>query len=411
MTKRIIIAAITVLILGYLVYLGTRPGKPKRIFYDKISYKTSTFKPYDIKYFYETLSKYSKEGFEINDIKPDYINKKFEQKNQFLVIASPHFLPTQEETNKLLEFVAIGNNLYLSAFSIEPAFLDTLLNLEESAVFYNQWPPIIDEKDSISIVWKGADSLNKTFSYPGHAVSFYNEGYISKADTINILSNDKSGGMGLVDLPLGDGHFFIQMRPMTMTNYFLLHKNNFEYLNLILEHTGAKNKNIIWDNFYRNHPTQRPESDPSTPRESFFWDLIMRNPPLAWAVFTFILGIGLFILVNMRRVQKPIPVLPEIKNTSYEFTKALAGLYWLKKDHNKIAEKLVLQLHDFLHSKYRIFPKDFTEDNIEKIAQKTNKKPEDVLELVQQCNLINSEEIFSKKDLIKFYRDVYKFTK
>ena len=408
MVKRIGVGLIAVAILGYFMFLGTKKEEPKKVFNKNISYKVYTYKPYDIKYAFDRFNKSSKKGFEINNEKADYINKKLYAQNKLLVVCSPYFLPNKDESEVLLNFVDRGNNLFISSFNISPAFLDTLLLLEEKSAFYQQWPPVPYVEDSITINWFEADSTLK-FTYPGYAVTNYSDIYFNQYDSLKILARDQDTTNAFIDIPVGSGHFYILLRPMTMTNYFLLHKQNYQFLNLILNKIDAKNKTVIWDDFYRNHPHMRPDGEPDKPGDSYFWDLIMKSPPLKWAVFTFIFGLILFILIYSRRVQRASVVLPEIKNTSYEFTKALAGLYWLNQDHKKIAEKIISQFHDYLHSKFRIFPKDLTMENVQKIAQKTGKHEEDLRNILVQIEEINEQEKITNKTLITFYTDVFKY--
>jgi hypothetical protein len=412
MIKRVIIGLAIILILGFLVFQGMGNPEPRKKVFDRsIRYKTNSYKPYDIKFAFDEFSKISKKGFVINDEKPDYVNKLFQSENSVFVVCSPYFLPNNQETAELLDFVNRGNNIYLSAFTLAPVFLDTLLNLKEKAVFYNQWPPVPNAEDSTAIVWNGVDSIPKTFSYPGFGVSFYNEGYLEESDTLEVLSYDQKGGYGLVSIPFGKGRVFIQTRPLTMTNYFLMHKSNNEYLGLILDNIGAKNRKIIWDEFYRRHPLSRPDYDVSKPGDSYFMELVNQNPPLQWAVYTFLFGLGLFVLIHSRRIQRPIPVITDVKNTSYDFTKALAGLYWLKQDNKNISEKIASQFFDHLQTKYRIYPKDFDLNNAAKIARKTGKNESEVQEIIGQLAFLEQNETIDKKWLIKFYKDIHKFSK
>jgi hypothetical protein len=412
MIKRVIIGLAIILVLGYLVFEGTHKSTPeKKVFDRSIRYKTNSYKPYDIKFVFDEFSKISKKGFVINDEKPDYVNKLFKSENNVFVVCGPYFLPNNQETTKLLDFVNRGNDMYLSAFTLAPVFLDTLLNLKEKAVFYNQWPPIPNAVDSTTIVWKGADSMLKSFSYPGLGVSFYNEGYLEESDNVEVLSYDPKGGYGLVSIPFGKGRVFIQTRPITMTNYFLMHKHNNEYLGLILDNIGAKNKRIIWDEFYRRHPLSRHDHDVSKPGDSYFMELVNQNPPLQWAVYTFLFGLGLFVLIYSRRIQRPVPVITEVKNTSYDFTKALAGLYWLKQDNKNVSEKIAYHFFDYLQNKYRINPKDFDLKSAPKIAGKTGKNESEVQEIIRQLEFLKQNERIDKKWLIKFYKDIHKFSK
>jgi hypothetical protein len=188
----------------------------------------------------------------------------------------------------------------------------------------------------------------------------------------------------------------------------LLHKQNYKYLNRIIELTEANKRVVVWDNFYQKYAEQRPEPS-NEPGESYLWKVINEHPPLLWAIISFFLAIGLFILINSRRLQKPIPVIPEIQNHSIDFVKAVSGLYWVQQDHKNIAEKIKMQFYDFMTTNYKIPHKDIVLENVEKIAQKTNKKQKDIENIIDQITDIEASEQITKQNLMEFYTRVHKF--
>jgi hypothetical protein len=426
MKSRILIATIVVAAMGFLayqLYFGVQNTRlVKKVFDDRITYSDRTYRPYDTRYALESFKNYAINGYEINLERPDESNEVLGEynydSNTVMAIISPYFLPTINETVILQNYVNRGNNLYISALNISPAFMDSLLYPQEATVFYNNYPPIPYEKDSLTITWPKFDEdynfiSEKKYEYPGVKIPNYNEKYFTDFEGNIELAYDADTSSSLVDIPYGAGHFYIQLRPISMTNYFLLHKKNYQYLNDIFEELGMGNRKVIWDSYYKSRRNIRDNDTTirEEPQESYFLDLIMSNKPLLWSVLTFFLGIGLFILLHSRRMQAPINILPDVVNNSVEFSQAISGLYWINQDHKKIAEKLVLQLYDYLSVNFKIFPRDFTQTNLKKLSQKTNKKEEDISQIIQYIEQINKSNQITKIVLMDFYKKAFAFMK
>lgn len=315
------------------------------------------------------------------------------------MVCSPYFLPDETEEKEILGFVAGGNRLLLSSFEIAPHFLKTLDIAGRSFK-----KPVQATDDSLKIVWK----KGKTWIYPGSAAA---PGLIPSIPHSQILAFDGRGFPSLIRIPYGEGGIWIQLQPMAFSNYFLLHKNNSGYLETVLEELDIAGAPVIWDDYYskiRNAADRQALSKPPRPEgKSFFMDMVRKHPPLQWAVFTFLAGALLFILNYSRRLRQPVDRLPDVKNNSMEFTRAIADLYRHRKDNIAIARKIRLQLQDHLYNAYRIPARDLTPENADSISRKTGKPLPEVIGLIE--TLSRPQEKVSDKTLTEFYRLVYKF--
>jgi hypothetical protein len=413
MTKKLLLAILAIVIIGTLIYFAIPLfSKFQKIFYPNFTYTTKTYRPYDIKYAAEQFKKKSTKGFVINDEALDEENKNLKGGKKLLVIVSPYFMPNEEEMAYLNDFVSEGNNVFLSAFTISPNFYRNILqdtNRTFSAITY--FPPVY-QHDSLSLKWYDTETGNsETFSYPGKRTTLYIDSTLNDFHSSEMLLLNKDSTNRLLDFNLGKGHIYLLQSPEAMTNYFLLHKNNYRFLNIIFEQTDMNNRKVIWDDFFRKYDYQRNEpNENNEPGESYFWKVIGDHPTLAWAVFTFFLCIGLFILINSRRIQEPITVIPEVKNHSIDFVKAVSGLYWNKQDHKKIAEKLVSQFQDYMATNYKLTPREISFEKVDKIAQKTNKSTQEIEEVIRWITFVETTGVVSKQNLIDFYSIIYKFT-
>lgn len=418
MRARIIIAIfVGALIAGLVWYQEKNSVKKEKVFDDKINYSTKTNKPYDTKFAFESFKKYAKKSFVENSksIK-DTLNPNFKGKGKLMVVISPYFLPTQSEVDSLLNFVEKGNDLYISAFTISSFFMNSTFTFDSTDAnfeFENNFPPqILKGQQQIEIAKKDSlsESLKPFYTYPGvrpkNTYGFFKKELYGKENLI-LQTN---GDVALTRTPYGFGYVYINFCPITMTNYFMLHGQNYTFFNEMYSLLGAAEKPIIWDRFYEKHKIQRPDPEyDKQPGDSYFWKVVEDHPTLGWAIFAFFLAIILFILVHSRRLQKPVAVLPEPENNSLIFVKAVAGLYWLKQDHKKIADKIIHQFYDYISVNYRLSQKEINLENAEKIAEKSGKNLTDISSILQTIDHVKNSEKIEKKTLIQLYTKVYSF--
>lgn len=392
------VAGSLLVLLALGIYFTPKILKQKR-FNRFVTYSTKNYNPYNTKFFYETLKKYGLD-FSKNFAAPN--TQTLVGEDKVYVICTPEFHPNNDEKTEILKFASYGNHVFLSSFKVDETFVKALLpNL---FIDSEENKPFLAKNDSLEITWQ---KTGKSWSYPGSAAhSQINFAYDS-TEASHILTTNIYEYPSLIGIPYGRGKVYIELHPMTLTNYFLLHKNNYAYLETLLEELDITNREVIWDEYYKTiKPGSNRKSNDRPPKgESFFLQMLKNHPSLQWAVFTFIAGAILFLLNASRRLRRPIGKLPDNQNASLGFTQAIAELYWQRQDHSIIAHKIQLQLQDYLYANYKIHPKDLNNENAEQISIKTGRSIEQVSELLQA---IKKPDI-SDQSLLIFYRVVYKF--
>ncbi len=381
------------LVLVSVILLNTRLSRERK-FDRTVSYSPQTFRPYDTRFFFLTLKKHRK--LERTARAPG--GTTFSGTGKTYVVCSPYFLPDRRERAAILRFVAQGNTLLLSSFEIEPRFLRTLTL--SSRAFTK---PREATDDSLQITWKNG----KTWTYPGSAAA--PRLLLSSSHPAEITASDGHGFPALIKMKYGEGTVLIQVQPMALSNYFLLHKNNATYLDHLLEE--MEGTGVIWDDYYTTLGQSSDRSarrDPPPPQgKTFFSDLVKKHPPLQWAVFTALAGTLLFVINYARRMRQPVEQLPKTRNDSMAFSAAIADLHRRRKDNTAIARKIRLHLLDHLYHTYRIQARELIPENVSAISQKTGKSPDEVLRLTETLPLLR--EKVSDRTLTEFYRLVYTF--
>ena len=375
----------------------------------------TSYKPYDNKFFYDELKKANK-SFTENEISlhaygSNLNNEKETDSNLVFIFMLPRFRPDEEEVKALKEFVARGNTALILSYSINKTLRDSLFyQVDESNGFLNSFPPRL-ERANYKIRWNNAidSTLNKTnYSYPGHTP------ITAPLDSVYTLGNNavteiepllmRSGEMPqMLRMSCGKGIIYYCNSPIMFSNYFLLHKNNYRFLNEFIKEVGLDTRYIIWDKYYRN---KKNETESTT--LSRVLGIIHQYPPLKWAFYTFLSGVLLFALIYFRRTLRQVAIIPPKKNSALGFTNVLSNLYWNRQDHAAIATKIVQHLHEYLYTKFQIYNKDFTIENVDVLAQKINVDELLIKDIIRQFEQLNNGIEVDKDFLNGLYTNTQK---
>lgn len=367
---------VAILVFVLALILIADKGKPKPIdwrptfsVHDKIPYGLFVFDK-EIK----TLFKGSKIE-KISTVTPyEYLDSKFDDdtlvanytiKGTFLTIAERNEIDEQSIT-ELFYFVSHGNNAFLSMRSFPEALLDSL-NLEVQS---NMKYP------SNTSTWMA----NKKVSTKKYAFKQSIEDYFSKIDTSNTTvlgyqasAKDKKQ-INFIKVPYKGGYFYLHTQPAAFTNYHLLKGNDYQYAENVLSYLPKGN--VFW---YTKG--QNGESISGSPLRYIF-----SQPALKWAYYFSIIGILVFILFNIKRKQRIVPIIKPLNNLTVDFTKTIGNLYYQEGDHTNIIDKKIIYFLEKIRNEYLIDTSKLDEDFIKKLNHKTGKNIEDVRELVRLIN-------------------------
>ncbi len=243
------------------------------------------------------------------------------------------------------------------------------------------------------------------YSYPGHtpitapidSVYALTNNTVSKIETLI----ETNGGMPkMLKMSCGKGKIYYSNSPIMFSNYFLLHKKNYQFLNEFIKETELDSRHIIWDEYYRKLKSNEEKSTLSR-----VLGIIHQYPPLTWAFYTLMVGLALFALIYYRRISRQIPVISPLKNSAIGFTTVLSNLYWNRQDHGAIAHKIVQHLYEYLYTKFKIAHKDFTLENLDIITQKTGVDASIIKDILRQIEQLNNGIEVNKAFLIDLWKN------
>ena len=186
--------------------------------------------------------------------------------------------------------------------------------------------------DVLSVSLTKPPFQNQSYTYPGKRYDFY----FYKLDTAvaTVLGYDKNKKPNFIHLKTGEGNLYVHLAPMTFTNYFLLHKDNIAYYENAISVISPNTTRVVWDEYY-SIKRQRQQQ----PRSNWF-NAFLKHPALKWALLTALLTLLVYVLLEMRRKQRFIPVIKKPANDSLEFVKTIGRLYHDKGDHKNLCKKI-----------------------------------------------------------------------
>ena len=307
--------------------------------------------------------------------------------NTNYIFINSYFSPDVLDTEYLLNFVAEGNQVFISAFAIYGSLTDSL-RVDSYRTFFNE--------DSVNINF----SLPELISEKGFLFEKGNfENYFSEYDTslVQVLGTNDDGKTNFIRIKYGNGNFFLNSVPLAFTNYHLLYSGNEEYVSRALSHLPLQN--TLWDEYYKAGNKYTASA----------LQYILSQESLKWAYYLLLGSVVLFIFFYGRRRQRIIPLIEPLKNTSVEFVQTVGNLYYQQKDYKNIAEKKISFFLDYIGNKYFIKTGSFGVDTQQKISEKSSYTIEKINSIFREIEKIKRSDKISEADLININYQIEKF--
>lgn len=310
----------------------------------------------------------------------DQVNNSEEQNTAYLLLDRA-VNTSKEDVNELLKYVENGNYLFTSAQNFG-SLLDSLSVSDTTEYFFRFSDTTVDlsqEKDTTALVNFFNPRLHTATGY--HVRKNFSNHFFTRIDTARhiVLGNKDKHYTNFIKIPRGDGAIFLHSDPVCFTNYFLLNKRNYEYTSKALSYIPGEVEVIYWDEFYKLGP------EGSDNQLSF----LLKNEFLRWAVRIAVLAGLFYVLFEIKRRQRIIPLIQPLRNSTLDFVQTVGGLYFNKRDNKNIAIKKVNHFLEFLRSKFFLQTNHLNEEFIQALKKKTGATEHEVMELVNLIRSVN----------------------
>jgi uncharacterized integral membrane protein len=396
---------IGVVVLAILVLLFTSENKTNRQFDNRMTFRAKDKIPYGTYIAFESLDKLFPEATIVaSKQEPGYWDSISNyDAGQALIIISPIFSPDEYEMKKLLHFMEEGNDVFVSAMNISYEVTQMMkcdINAVEGLMYYFEQS---EGSDLLSVSLAKPPFGKKTsFTYPGKRYDFYF--YKLDTATTTVLGYDKSNNPNFVHLKAGKGNLYVHLAPMTFSNYFLLHRNNIAYYENVLSVISPNTSKVVWDEYFISKRQ-------SETKQTSWLSVFLKHKELRWALLIALLALLLYVLSEMRRKQRIIPVITKPKNDSLEFVKTIGRLYHDKGDHKNLCRKMSAYFLEHVRSRYKLSTSDLNEEFIKNLHGKTGIAEGEIKEIVSFIGNMDDLPDVSDKQLTSFHKQLESFYK
>jgi hypothetical protein len=178
----------------------------------------------------------------------------------------------------------------------------------------------------------------------------------------------------IVRYSIGTGHITLHAAPLVMSNYFLLQEKNLEYLQGFWNTFPDDITHVYWNSFYRHHA------------EHSDLGILWKHPATRWALTLAIIVLLLYVLLEMKRRQHVMAIMKPLENTSVTFVETVGRLYYNKGNHNNLAEKMVQHFLEWVRSYYYLNTNQLDEDFTRSLAAKSGLPVEVTNNLVEMIH-------------------------
>ena len=226
--------------------------------------------------------------------------------------------------------------------------------------------------------------------------------YFSKFDTSKaiVLGMNDKGNSTFLKYRYGKGALYLMPSPQFFTNYNLINPEGADYAAKSLSYLSPGG-NLIWDEF----PSQGPQQEISKLR------VLFKYPELQWAYYIGLFSLVTFILFEMKRRQRIIPVLDRLQNTTVEFVNVVGQVYYERKDHKNLADKKIAYVLEHIRSVYRLNTNLIDDEFIEALSNKTEIRISAIRSLMLLLQRYSEATKITDQQLIELNNNIENFYK
>jgi hypothetical protein len=226
--------------------------------------------------------------------------------------------------------------------------------------------------------------------------------YFSSFDTAHaiVLAKNENGHATVLSYKYGKGNLYLCANPLIFTNYALLSDRGDDYAAKVLSYL-PKSQAIYWDE-YQNGDIPEDQS----PMRVFF-----NHPALSWAYYISLFGMVVFILYEMKRRQRIIPIIEPVKNSTVEFANVVGQVYYEQRNNMNIAQKMIIFFYEHLRTKYYLKTNPLDNEFIERLSQKTGIEPSFAQELIGHIKYVLVQHQVGDHELIRLNQLIEQFYK
>ncbi len=267
--------------------------------------------------------------------------------------------------NRALIAAESGNELLLKMLGVEYEYLD-LDSATDTEAGKRYTIQLFDREP---VAFRRYDSFSRITAYP---------------DSARVIARNGYGDVVGLTIPLGKGSITLFTLPVLFTNYYLL-KEDFSVVEGLV--TSLPLTTTYWASEIYNYEKEYDDK-PS------IMAYIHSEKALSWAFYTLIFGVLLFLALQLRRQERPVPVISRPENISLSFIESVSALFMLHRDNKELVRKKMNFFLDYVRNQHHMDTAVIDARFINLLAKKLIIKPTLISHIFNLYNeLINKPEV------------------
>lgn len=300
------------------------------------------------------------------------------------LIISPKTDVDEYDYAQLVDYMKDGNAVFIASFYLNRFLRDTLkLKINSEPNF------LIDKKARIRFV-NPALNPKKTYVFDRQI----GNQYFSKLDTSRavVLGRNQLDHANFVRYAFGKGFLYLMPTPDYFINYNLLQPAGNEYAANALSYLNPKGE-IIWDEYAISGAA---ETDNSPMR------VFLSHAELRWAYYIALFSLLFFVLYEMKRRQRIIPIADPLRNTTVEFVQVVGQVYYQQHNNLNIASKKITFLLEYIRSRYQLKTNQLDQEFVQNLIQKSGANENVIRNVLKYIDFVQTGKQLSNKELLQF---------
>lgn len=389
----IIIAVVTIGLLMLLQY-----NKPKKLNWFP-SYVAQHKIPYGTKVLNDLIENLFSDVQQVTPAPYHFLNKNPDVEGTYFFVNNAIEFD-QTELDKLLEWAANGNTLFIASNNFGEHLLDTL-KLKTSGLY----DPLIEDKGQLHQLVNPKLKAEKGFGIQQDSYTqYFSEIDTSRTTILGVVDhfNDdakiKTAHFNVILKPFGNGKVILSTFPKGFTNFFILKNDNRNYTAGLLSYID-RDATLYMDNHHKAG-------------KAFYTSplyIFLNNKALKWAYYLALIGALIYVIFEGKRKQRAIPVVQPLRNQTLAFTRTIADMYFEKREQKEIAMHKISYFMEYLRSRFYMNTTDKTDDFYRNLASRSNHSVTETQQLFEFIETLQDASNITDAQLLKLNSEIEKF--
>ena len=317
------------------------------------------------------------------------LRKNKEQSLLVVIVRNLYF--NEGEIDSLVSLEQAGNQILL----VSSNFDENLLNRLQLTQTHNEEDA--DSIQKINILNYNKQSQAFDFRFKNEAIQQQFNNQDTAQNYFSVLGTNEKLQPNFIVFHSGKGRLMLHTAPMAFSNYFLVQGKNRDYLKYVFSFVDEPVSNVY---FIAMNTREVSTSD---------WSVIWKNKSTMVAFLLSLLTLGLFILFEMKRRQRIIPIIKPNENASAAFTETIGRLYYNNKNHGNLAEKMIQHFLEFVRSNYYLNTNVLDTEFVRLLSAKSGKDIATTDSLIYNIKMVHDGLPVDEAFLFALYTQIQAF--